>query len=158
MEPPVQPPPPPPAAPFDPTARPKSGGCPKPLIIGCLVVFVLGGVALLGFFYYASKNMGKMMTYSLQQSEGAVLAKLASDVTPEERQRLEAAFEAARQRLAASKSAEEIAQASQTVNSKMLELVWKKTPITRQEVQELTKVLEDLAGPPAGSTAPPGAA
>lgn len=153
MEPPrVEPPPPPPAAPFDPTARPKSSGCPKPLIIGCLVVFVLAGIGLVGFLFYANKNMGKMMTFSLQQSEGAILSKLAADVTPEERQRLEAAFDAARQRFATSKSAEEIAQDSQTLNSKMLELVWKKTAITRQEVQELTKVLEDFAGRPAPST------
>ncbi len=153
MEPPVQPPP-PPAAPFDPTARPKSSGCPKPLIIGCLAVVVLAGVGLLGFLYYASKNMGKMMTFSLQQSETAILAKLATDVTTEERQRLEAAFDAARRRLAASQSAEEIAQASQTLNSKMLEMVWKKTAISRQEVQELTRVLEEFAG---GSGGPTGA-
>jgi hypothetical protein len=152
MEPPRVQPPPPPAAPFDPSARPKSSGCPKPLVIGCLVLLILAGVGFLGFFYYVSRNMGKMMNFSLQQSETAILAKLSKDVTPEERRRLEAAFDAARQRFATTESAEEIPQASQTLNSKMVELVWKKGEITRQEVQELTRVLEEVArkeSPPA---------
>ncbi len=158
MEPPHVQPPPPPAAPFDPSARPKSSGCPKPLVIGCLVLLVLAGAGFLGFFYYVSRNMGKMMNFSLEQSKPAILAKLASDVTPEERRRLEAAFDAARQRFATTEDVKEIAQASQALNSKMVELAWKKDPITRQEVQELTRILEEVAhkeSPPA--SAPPAA-
>jgi uncharacterized protein HemX len=158
MEPPrVEPPPPPPpspAAPFDPTARPKAGGCPKPLIIGCLALLVLVGVGVVLFFYFAVKNIGKMMQVSLRQSETAIVSNLPPDVTPEERQRLQRAFEAARQRAAAAKGPQEIAQSAQTINFKLLELNRKGKAITRQDVQELTRILEEFAGHRSG-TAPP---
>lgn len=145
MEPPQPPPPPQPASPFDPNARPKTGGCPKPLIIGCLVVLILGGLALVGGIYYASKNIGKIMNASLQQAENAVLGNLPDDVTPEERQRLREAFHAARERIATAKT-EEIARDGQALNFKILDIVKKEKGITRQDVQDLTKTLEQFAG------------
>jgi uncharacterized protein HemX len=159
MEPPrVEPPPPPaptPAAPFDPTARPKAGGCPKPLLIGCLILFIVIGLGVVAFFIFAYKNVGKMMQISLRQSETAIMANLPPDVTPEERQRLQAAYEAARRRAAAAKSAQEIAQSAQSLNFKLLELTRKGKALTRQDVQELTRILEEFAGRGSG-TPPPG--
>jgi uncharacterized membrane protein len=153
MEPP-QSPPPPPASPFDPNARPKTGGCPKPLLIGCLIVFILGGLGLAGAIYYASKNIGKIMTLSLNQAEAAVLNNLADDVTPEERQRLREAFYAARQR-AATATSEEIARDGQALNFKILDIANKKKgKLNRRDVQDLTETLERFAG--GGSSPPPG--
>lgn len=147
--------PPPPPAPFDPAARPKTGGCPKPLLIGCLVLFVVVGLVAIGGLYYAVKNLPKLMQFSLRQSETVILANLPKDVTPEERQRLEKAFEAARQRLASAKSSEEIAQDAQAINFKLLELQRKGKAITRQDVQEFTKMLEEFAGSSPQGANPP---
>ena len=158
MEPPRVEPPPPfatPAAPFDPTARPKTGGCPKPLLIGCLILGILVGVGVVGFFYFAVKNLGKIVEMSLRQSEPTILANLPADVTPAERQRLQQAFAAARQRAVGTKNVEEIAQNAQALNFKLLEISRKGKAITRRDVQELTQMLEDFAGRSSG-TAPPG--
>jgi hypothetical protein len=158
MEPPrVEPPTPSatPAAPFDPTARPKAGGCPKPLLIGCLVLFILVGVGFVGFVYFAVTNFGKLLEISFRQSEPAILSNLPPDVTPAERQRLREAFAAARQRAARAKNPEEIAQSVQALNFKLLEINRKGKGITRQDVRDLTQRLEDFAGRSSG-TAPPG--
>jgi uncharacterized membrane protein len=144
MEPPQ---PPPPPSPFDPTARPKTGGCPRPLLIGCLVVLVLGGLALAGGIYYASKNFGKLMNIALNQAESPILNNLPDDVTPEERQRLREAFHAARQRAATAKP-QEVAQDGQALNYKLLDINKKvrEKRLTRQDVQDLTQTLERFAG------------
>jgi hypothetical protein len=157
MEPPrVEPPPPAatPAAPFDPTARPKTGGCPKPLLIGCLVLFVLVGVGFVGFVYFAVRNFGKIMEISLRQSEPAIVSNLPADVPPAEKHRLQQAFAAARRRATATKSVEELAQGAQALNFKLLEVSRKGKAMTRQDVQELTRMLEDFAGSSSGASPP----
>ncbi|HEV8577879.1 MAG TPA: hypothetical protein VGX68_02255 [Thermoanaerobaculia bacterium] len=149
MEPPRVEPPPPPAAPFDPSARPKSSGCPKPLIIGCLIIFLLGGVALLGAFYYMTKNASRVLQWSMQQMETGVMAQLPKDVTPEEKERLRQAFADVRQGLQDGRIPPEKLQPAQF---KMMEIARKGSSLTRQDVLELTRALEEVAGTGGGTT------
>jgi hypothetical protein len=156
MEPPRVEPPPPPASPFNPTPQPAlpSGrsGCPKPLIIGCLAVIVLGGIALIVGFVWVGNNFGRLLTFSLQQAESGIFAQLPQDVTSEERERLRRAFQGARQRIESASSAQEIAEESQQLNMKLLAVTRKGKGLTRQEVQELTEDLEKFAS---GGSSPP---
>jgi hypothetical protein len=140
---------PPPPSPFSPTgpapAPSRAGGCGKPVVIGCLVLVVLAGLGLVGMIWYASTNYDKLMRFSLRQSEGQILAQLPGDVTPGERQRLEEAFDAA-VRAAETRKPGEIAAQSQEVQYKMLELVRKGQDLTREDVRELTELLEKMGG------------
>jgi uncharacterized membrane protein len=155
MEPPYTSPPPPPS-PFQPItpgpapAPPKSGGCSKPVIIGCLVLLVLAGVALVGIFVYVSRNYGKLMDMSLTQTEAQIFAQMPKDVTPTERERLRDAFEGARQAYK-TRDLQEIAQQAQTIQFKLLELVRKGNDMTRQDVLDLTEMLERLEGKGGGA-------
>ncbi len=150
MEPPRVQPPPPPAAPFDPAARPKSSGCPKPLIIGCLVVILVGGVALLGGFFFLMKNASGVIQWSMRQMENGVMAQLPPTVTPEEKQRLRQAFSDVSQGL---KDGRIKPEEFQPLQFKMMEIARKGNNLTRQDVLELTRALEEVAhkGPPPGS-------
>ncbi|HEY7215779.1 MAG TPA: hypothetical protein VIC28_14205 [Thermoanaerobaculia bacterium] len=151
MEPPRVQPPPPPAAPFDPSARrPKTSGCPKPLVIGCLVFILLGGVALLGGFFFLMKNASGVIQWSMRQMENGVMAQLPPDVTPEERQRLRQAFADVSQGL---KDGRIKPEEFQPLQFKMMEIARKGNNLTRRDVLELTRALEEVAhkGPPPGS-------
>lgn len=157
MEPPRVEPPPPPASPFNPTPQPAiphgRSGCPKPLIIGCLAILVVGGLALLGGFWWIGSNLDRLLTFTLSQTETTVFAQLPQDVTPQERERLRSAFQAARQRIDSAGSSKEIAQQAQELNMELLSVTRKGTGVTRQDVQRLTETLERFAsgggGPPA---------
>ncbi|HKV12042.1 MAG TPA: hypothetical protein VJ725_28110 [Thermoanaerobaculia bacterium] len=150
MEPPHTPAPPPPS-PFQPiTPGPapvpgKTGGCGKPVVIGCLVVLVLVGIGLVGIFVYVSKHYDQIMNMSLRQTEAQIFAQMPEDVTPQERERLRAAFEGARQAYA-TRELQDVAQQGQQVQFKLLELVRKGNNMTRQDILDLTEMLERLAG------------
>lgn len=157
MEPPhVQPPPPPPAAPFNPSARPRAGGCPKPLIIGCLAVIVLGGIALLGGFWWISANVTSVLKWSFNQMETGILAQLPKDVTAEERERLQQAFAGVIQGI---DNGSVTPDRLQPVQFKIMEISRKGANMTREDVQQLTSLLEGVvarespeqAGPPPGA-------
>ncbi len=149
MEPPQPPPPsPPPAAPFDPNARPKTGGCPKPLIIGCLAILVIGGLVLLGAFAYMAKNAGKVLQWSVTQMENGVMAKLPADVTQEERDRLRMAFADVTAGLS---SGAITPDKFQPVQIKILEIA-RKEQVTRQDVLDLTRLLEETAAQKSGAS------
>lgn len=156
MEPPRVEPPPPPASPFNPTLQPAlppgRSGCPKPLIIGCLAVIVLGGIALIVGFVWVGKNFSKLLTFSLGQAENGIFAQLPQDVTSEERERLRSAFQGARQRIESASNPQEIAEESQQLNMKLLAVARKGKGLTRQEVLELTEDLEKFAS---GDSSPP---
>ena len=154
MEPPRVQPPPTPAAPFDPSARPKSSGCPKPLVIGCLVVILVGGVALLGGFFFLMKNASSVIQWSMRQMENGVMGQLPPTVTPEEKQRLRQAFADVSQGL---KDGRIKPEEFQPLQFKMMEIARKGNNLTRQDALELTRALEEVAhkGPPAVGT-PPG--
>ncbi|HEY0553014.1 MAG TPA: hypothetical protein VGG20_02040 [Thermoanaerobaculia bacterium] len=146
MEPPYVEPAPPPASPFNPAARPAGpGGCPKPLIFGCLGLLVLAGLGLVGFFLYAGMHVGKLLQFSLNQSETTISAQMPKDVTPAEQQRLHDAFQAARQRALKPGNLQEIAESSQQLQFKMLAVMRKEPNLTRQDILELTRVLEEFA-------------
>lgn len=149
MEPPRVEPPPYPAAPFDPAARPKSSGCPKPFIIGCLVIVLLGGIALLGAFYYMTKNAPRVLQWSLEKMEEGVMAQLPKDVTPEEKERLSQAFANVSQGL---KDGRIPPQKLQPAQFKMMEIARKGSSLTRQDILDLTRSLEEVAGPGGGQT------
>src|SRR3982750_2577826 len=83
MEPPRVEPAPPPASPFNPQVRPKAGGCPKPLIFGCLGLLVLGGLGILGFFFYVGTHVGQLLQFSLRQSGTAIPQQLPTGGTQE---------------------------------------------------------------------------
>jgi uncharacterized membrane protein len=148
MEPPQTPAPPPPS-PFQPIqpgpAPAKTGGCGKPVVIGCLVVLVLVGIGLVAGFVYLSRHYDQLMNMSLRQSETQIFAQMPEDVPPEERERLRAAFEGARQAYS-TRELQEVAQEGQQVQFKLLELVRKGSSMTREDIQELTEMLEKLAG------------
>src|SRR5215218_7779121 len=140
MEPPrVEPPPPPPASPFDPAARPNTGGCPKPLVIGCVAVLLIGGLALLAGFLYVAKNPSKVLNWSLNQLENGVMAQLPGDVTPEERDRLRLAFTEVGAGLQSGRITPE---QFEPVQFKMIEIARKGKAVTRQDILALTQSLE----------------
>ncbi len=153
MEPPISEPPAPAASPFNPAAKPPSkGGCPKPVILGCLGLLVLAGLCLVGFFFYAGTHIGPLLQFQLRQSETAIFAQMPKDVPPAEQQRLRAAFEAARQRAGRPGHVQETAEASQQIQIKLLQAIRKGPAMTRKDVEDLTAVLEEFAK--TGSTLP----
>ena len=153
MEPPMSEPPAPMASPFNPAAKPPSkGGCPKPVILGCLGALVLAGLCLVGFFVYAATHIGPLLQFQLRQSETAVFAQMPKDVPPPEQQRLRAAFEAARQRAGQTGHIQEIAEGSQQLQFKLLEAIRKGPAMTRKDIGDLTAMLEEFAK--TGSTLP----
>ena len=154
MEPP-QPPPPPPASPFDPNARPKTGGCPKPLIIGCVAILLIGGLALLGAFVYMARNANKVLQWSVDKLEQGVMAQLPTDVTQEERDRLRQAFAGVSEGL---KSGRITPDKFQPIQRQIFQIALKTDQVTRADIQELTRALEEAAaqsGGAGGGTPPP---
>jgi hypothetical protein len=147
MEPPRVEPAPPPASPFSPQARPAAGGCPRPLIFGCLGLLVLVGLGFIGFFFYVYTHGGQLLQFSLRQSEAAITQQLPPEVTQEERQRLHQAFEGARDRAGHAARVQDIAESSQQLQLKMLHVIRKGQDhkLTRADVQDLTNTLEEFA-------------
>ncbi len=147
MEPPRVEPAPPPASPFNPQARPKAGGCPKPLIFGCLGLLVLVGLGFVGFFFYVGTHVGQILQLSLRQSETAISQELPPDVTQEERQRLHQAFEAAYQRAGHATRAQDFAESTQQLQLKMFHVISKGQDhkLTRADVLDLNQTLEEFA-------------
>ena len=138
------PPVPPGGSPFNPTApaaRP-GPGCSKPLLIGCGVFALLIGIAVVLFFYTVTKNPGRFLSWTVNQMENAVTPQIPADVTAEEREQLKAAFAAVRRKAEAGELSPERLQA---INYKVLEYS-RKGGMKRQDVLELTALLEGLAG------------
>jgi hypothetical protein len=147
--------PPPPASPFHPAPQPAAapqgkGGCSKPLIVGCVVVFLVGVIALLCGLWYVGSHAAALLQWSLQTMETSLLAQLPKDVTPEEKANLQQAFADVRQGLQQGKIAPDRLQ---PVQFKMMEIARKGSSVTRQDVVDLTRSLEEVAGK-AGETVP----
>ncbi|HYX23325.1 MAG TPA: hypothetical protein VFC23_04165 [Thermoanaerobaculia bacterium] len=152
--------PPPPASPFGPAPRPVApqggGGCSKPLIVGCVVVFLVGAIALLGGLYYVTTHAAALLQWSFQQTETSLLAQLPKDVTPEEKANLQQAFADVRQALRDGKVPLERLQPLQF---KILEITRKGSSVTRQDVLDLNRAMEEAVGKGGGPVpAPAGAA
>jgi len=150
MEPP-QPPPPPPASPFDPAApsRPKTGGCPKPLFVGCVAVLLVGGLALLIGILFVARNASTVLQWSMNKLEEGVLKQLPTDVTQDERDRLRQAFADVSEGLKTGKIPPD---KFQPVQFKIMEFAQKGNKVTRQDVLDLTELLERTAGKTANGT------
>ena len=144
MEPP-QPPPPSPASPFDPAApsRPKTGGCPKPLFVGCVAVLLIGGLALLIGILFVARNASTVLQWSMNKLEEGVLTQLPTDVTQDERDRLRQAFADVSEGLKTGKIPPD---KFQPVQFKIMEFAQKGNKVTRQDVLDLTELLERTAG------------
>jgi hypothetical protein len=139
----MQPPTPPstPASPFHPgrPLSPGGGSGKRPLLIGCGALLVLLGIAAVVLVAKRAEFVGWMF----QKLEAQILAKLPDDVTPEERQRLDDAFDAAA--AAIGSGAADQSKADQ-LNSVLLELAQGGRQITREDVLKLTQALEEVAG------------
>lgn len=155
MEPPSVPPPPPPVSPFDPRPpqAPAQGrsGCGKPLVIGCVVLFVLAAIAAIGGFYFLARNANTVLEWSFRQMETGILAQLPADITPEERARLQQAFADV---TAALKANRVDPTRLQQVQFKLIEIGRKGRDVTRQDILDLTQALEEVAGTAPGTTPP----
>ncbi len=139
MEPPIQPSTPP--SPFHP-GRPRSAGGAsgkRPLLIGCGALLVLLGIAAVILVAKRAEFVGWMF----QKLEAQILAKLPEDVTPEERQRLDQAFDDAAQAIGSGTADQ--AEADQ-LNAVLLELAQGGRQIAREDVLKLTRALEEVAG------------
>jgi hypothetical protein len=139
MEPPTSPSTPP--APFHP-GRPRSAGGAsgkRPLLIGCGALLVLLGIAAVILVAKRAELVGWMF----QKLEAQILAKLPEDVTPDERQRLDQAFDSAAQAIGSGTADQ--AKADQ-LNSVLLELAQGGRQIAREDVLKLTSALEEVAG------------
>ncbi|MFL6293286.1 MAG: hypothetical protein ACJ759_20520 [Thermoanaerobaculia bacterium] len=138
MEPPTPPPTPP--SPFSPGQPRTAGGSGKrPLLIGCGAILILLGIAAVVLIAKRAELVGWMF----QKLEGQILAKLPPDVTPDERQRLDHAFDAAADAIGAGTADQ--AKAEQ-LNSVLLEFAQAGRKITREDVLKLTRALEEVAG------------
>lgn len=130
-------------------AEPRMGGCGKPALIGCGVVFLLLGIA--GVFLVL--NAKKLLVWSLTQAKPSVLANAGPDVTPADRARFEQAFEAAVARVREGKIDPIALQAVQGQLMKAVE----KPGVPRATFLALTEAFEKLGGvaPPAEAPASP---
>ena len=82
------------------------------------------------------------------------MAQLPKDVTPEEKERLRQAFADVRQGL---KDGRIKPEEFQTMNFKIMEIARKGSDVKRQDILELTRSLEEMAGkasPPPAETPP----
>jgi len=145
---PPQPPPYPPPSPFNPQGVPPPGipgrppgrsGCSKPLLIGCGIVLLLLGAGLVLMIF----NAPKIVQWSFTMMEQDIMGRLGPDVTPEDRARLATAFDDARS--AMEKNQMDITKV-QAFQDKIMEVAPANRKLSRKDVQELTAVLEDLAG------------
>lgn len=160
---PVPPPPVPPPRPF--AAQPKAlpGGCSRPLVIGCVVVVVLLGIAAIAFVVKAKD----LLAWTMREVEQQVVAALPADVTAAERARIDRGFDAAIARMQKGEVETPALYALQSQLMNAAEKSQKKT-ITRDDVLDLLSALERVGGllapeeeggdEPAAAEPPPAAA
>jgi len=130
--------------------EPRAGGCGKPVLVGCGVVFLLLGVAAIVFLF----NAKRVLAWTLTKAKQEVVANLPADVTSADRERFERAFAAA---IGAIGSDKMDPAALQGLQSNLLR-VMQKPPgeLTREDLLALTESLERLGGvAPAEEETPP---
>lgn len=146
-----------PRSPFAPaqTPSPRTGGPAKPLVISCLVVLILAGIGLIASLYYVSQSYEKIFAWSLGRIRDGVEARLPKDLPAEAKQRLDNAFTVAQ---TATGSIRGNPAASARLQKLMLDLAHQvegTAPLTAQQVDEITRTLEQIGqigkggGPPA---------
>jgi hypothetical protein len=130
-----------PSVPFEnaPNA-PAAGGCSRVGLIGCGVVILLLGAAAVVFLFKA----GDLFAWAMTQFEVEITKALPEDCTESERQRLQSAFDSAAE---AVRSGEFDPLALQRLQGKLREsLLDEDQSLTREQVLELTVVLEEVSG------------
>jgi hypothetical protein len=149
-----------PVSPFNPAVAqvPRDGpGCSKPLLIGCgfLLLLLVVGVVVIRI------EAPAIFRWTFRVAETSLTPRLPADTTPEERQRLHQAFEAAGRSIGTDQA--DLANL-QRVQREIMALSGSQAPLTHQQVRELTEALEAVAhkrGAPAPApghpAAPPGA-
>ena len=138
---PFQQPDPQPSVPFEsvPT-EPQGGGCGRVGVIGCGVITLLLGIAAVIFLFKAQDLFVWVMT----EMETQVTRALPDDCTAEDRQRLHEAFAAATSTV---RSGEFDRQALLRLQRLLGDsLVDEDRTLTREQVLELTRALEEVAG------------
>ena len=130
-----------------------SAGCGKPMVVGCAVVMFLLGVAAI-FFMFKAKDV---LIWAFAQMEAGVMEKLPENVSNEEVERLERAFDAAIQ---AAVSGEADTLALQDLQGELMGLSARIESLTREDVLSLIEVLERFGGvdgdvPPEEALPPP---
>jgi hypothetical protein len=146
--------PPPPASPFNPVPRPippSGGGCSKPLVVGCVAIFLVGAIAVIGGILYVGSHADSLLQWILQTTETNLLAQLPKDVTPLERANLQQAFADVRHGLQQRAIPRERLQ---PVQFKIMEITRKGSSVTRQDILDFTRTLQDVAGKPVGPSTP----
>lgn len=133
-----------PASPFNPgqPRQPGAGGGPsrtRPLLIGCGAVLILLGIAAVVLVI----KMPDLVQWVFHRLEQQVLAQLPPDLTPEERERLDRAFDAAAEAIGQNKADPNKAQA---LNAQLLEFGRPGRRTTREDALKLLKALEETAG------------
>jgi hypothetical protein len=109
------------------------------VLIGCGAVLLLLAAGLMLMIF----NAPKLVQWSFSMMEQDIMGRLGPDVTPEDRVRLATAFKDARG--AMEKSQIDLSKV-QAFQSKIMEVAPATRPLSRKDVQELTRLLEDLAG------------
>ena len=66
-------------------------GCSKPLIIGCVSIFLVGAILLIGGLWYIGTHAAALLQWSFNQMETGLMAQLPKDVTPQEKADLQQA-------------------------------------------------------------------
>ncbi len=134
-----------PPSPFDPgrhagQPRPERGPSKtRPLLIGCGAVFILLGIATVILI----TKLPELSGWVFQQLEQKVMAKLPPDVTPEERQRLDVAFDDAARAVGEGKTDPEKVQ---ELNSMLMEMGQPGRILIHEDILRLTHDLEEVAG------------
>jgi len=150
-------PPPPPAPPPTPprpfTGEPRAlatGGCSRPLLIGCGALVVLLGIA--GIVFVAKAK--DILAFAMRELHQQVTSALPAEVTAEERRRLDRGFEAALERIYAGQVETPALYALQRQLMRAAEKSQSKS-LTHDDVLDLLSALERVGGLlPAESDAP----
>jgi len=89
-------------------------------------------------------NAPKIVQWSFRAMEQDIMGRLGPDVTPEDRVHLAAAFEDARRSMEKNQGID--ISKVQALQNKIMEVAPASRPISHKDVQELTRLLEGLAG------------
>ena len=126
------------------------GGCSKPVFIGCGVLLLLLGICAILFVVKAPA----LFQWWLRLVEEKVTAVVPPDVTPAERAALHQGFADLGQAFAHGGQAD--TRYLQPFQTKLMEVVGKpKGQVPRQEILDLTRILELTAGKHPPEQAPP---
>lgn len=127
--------------PFHPeTPKGTGSGCSRAGLIGCGLVLLLLGAAAIVFLVKA----GDLFAWAMTKFEEQVIEALPEEFSSQERQRLERAFRAATE---AVREGEADPSALQRLQERLRQSVLAgEGRLTREDVLELIKVLEEVAG------------